>query len=78
MDQREQISAMIDAIVDQNTVDAEAAFDQLMADRLADRIDGYRQDMANQFFNPQDEVEAVGEVDDESQLEDETDEHAAE
>lgn len=70
MDNREQISAMIDAIVDGNSVEAEGVFDQIMSDRLGDRIGEYRQDMANHFFNPE-----AAEVDVE---EDEAEEESAE
>lgn len=72
MDNREQISALIDAIVDGNSVDAETSFDQIMADRLADRIGEYRQDMANQFFNPEAAVAEEEQEEQEEQAEDAT------
>jgi hypothetical protein len=73
MDSREQISALIDAIVDEKSVDAESAFDQIMADRLADRIGEYRQDMANKFFNPEAAEQASGEELEQSEEESEED-----
>ena len=57
MDQN--IKDLIDAIVDENSVNSEKIFNGIMADKLADKIDTYRQDVANSFFNPVEEVEEV-------------------
>jgi len=49
----EQISNLIDAIVDDNAVDSEKHFNSLMADKIADRLQDYRKEVAASFFNPQ-------------------------
>lgn len=65
MDQ--QIKDLIDAIVDENSVESQKIFSDIMADKLSDRIDTYRQEVADTYFNPVAETE-----------EEETEEEAAE
>jgi Ran GTPase-activating protein (RanGAP) involved in mRNA processing and transport len=48
----DKIRELIDTIIDGNPVDSEAVFNDLMVTRVADRIDTYRQDVANTYFNP--------------------------
>lgn len=67
----ENISNLIDAIVDDNAVDAEKTFNSIMADKIADRLQSYRQEVSNKFFNPEANSETEFEVE-----EDET--HASE
>lgn len=56
----EQISHLIDAIVDDNSVDSEKIFNSIMADKIADRLQDYRKEVASSFFN-QPEVEETHE-----------------
>jgi hypothetical protein len=49
----ESIRDLIDAIVDENSVDSETVFQNIINDKLVDRIEQYRQDVANSFFNPE-------------------------
>ena len=55
MDQ--EIKNLIDAIVDENSVESEKIFADIMASKLSDRIDTYRQEVADSYFNPVAEVE---------------------
>lgn len=48
----DQIKSLIDSIVDENSVQAEKSFSDIMSDKLADRLDDYRKAIANSFFNP--------------------------
>jgi hypothetical protein len=57
MDTTQQIKDLVDQIIDGNAVDSEKAFNDIMTDRVADRIDAYRQDVANNYFNPSEESE---------------------
>jgi hypothetical protein len=57
MDTTQEIRDLVDQIIDGNAVDSEKAFNDIMTDRVADRIDAYRQDVANNYFNPVDETE---------------------
>lgn len=70
MDQ--DIKDLIDSIIDENPVESEKIFSNLMTNRIADRIDVQRQEVANSYFNPTAEA-------DEEVAEDETEEtHEAE
>lgn len=55
MDQ--DIRDLIDSIIDENPVESEKIFSNLMTNRIADRIDVQRQEVANSYFNPVAEVE---------------------
>lgn len=57
MDTTQEIRDLVDQIIDGNAVDSEKAFNDIMTNRVADRIDAYRQDVANNYFNPVDETE---------------------
>lgn len=57
MDTTQQIRDLVDQIIDGNAVDSEKSFNDIMTDRVADRIDAYRQDVANNYFNPSEESE---------------------
>jgi hypothetical protein len=57
----QNIKDLIDTIVDENSVDSEKIFNGIMADKLVDKIDAYRQDVANSFFNPVAETEEQSE-----------------
>jgi hypothetical protein len=57
MDTTQEIRDLVDQIIDGNAVDSEKAFNDIMTDRVADRIDAYRQDVANNYFNPVAETE---------------------
>ena len=48
----QQIRDLIDSIVDENPVQSEKTFNDVMSDRIADRLQDYRQAIANTFFNP--------------------------
>jgi hypothetical protein len=48
----DKIRELIDTIIDENPVGSEATFNDLMVTRVADRIDTYRQEVANTYFNP--------------------------
>lgn len=65
MEMTQQIKDLVDAIIDDNAVDSEKVFNDIMADRLYDRIEDYRQDVADSYFNPvkETEQETVEEVD---------------
>jgi hypothetical protein len=64
MEMTQQIKDLVDSIIDDNSVDAEKKFNDIMADRLYDRIEDYRQEVANSYFNPvaETEEESVEEV----------------
>jgi ribosomal protein L9 len=47
----ENINALIDAIADNNAVESEKIFNSIMADKIADRLQDYRQDVAANMFN---------------------------
>lgn len=49
----QEIKDLITAIVDENSVEADKVFGNLMADRLSGMIDAHRQEVANTYFNPQ-------------------------
>ena len=49
----ESIKELIDAIIDENPVESEKVFNNILNDKLVDRIDAYRQEVANMFFNPE-------------------------
>lgn len=49
----DQIRDLIDSIVDENPVQAEKTFTDIMSDKIADKIDDYRKAIANSFFNPE-------------------------
>lgn len=49
----DQIRDLIDSIVDENPVQAEKSFTDIMSDKIADKIDDYRKAIANSFFNPE-------------------------
>lgn len=68
MENKEQINSLIDAIIDGDAVESEKAFNDLMAAKVSDRIETYRQDVANSYFNPVDETDVE---DEDTQLEDE-------
>jgi hypothetical protein len=52
----DNINALIDAIADNNAVESEKIFNSIMADKIADRLEDYRQDVAASMFNtPEDE-----------------------
>jgi hypothetical protein len=55
----EQITNLIDAIVTDNAVDSEQVFNSIMADKIADRLQDYRKEVAASFFNPAEEQEEV-------------------
>jgi hypothetical protein len=57
MDTTQQIKDLVDQIIDGNAFDSEKAFNDIMTDKVADRIDAYRQDVANNYFNPSEESE---------------------
>lgn len=69
MENKEQINSLIDAIIDGDAVESEKAFNDLMAAKVSDRIETYRQDVADSYFNPVAETDEEGEED--TQLEDE-------
>jgi hypothetical protein len=48
----QQIRDLIDTIVDENPVQSEKTFNDVMSDRIADRLQDYRQAIADTFFNP--------------------------
>jgi hypothetical protein len=66
----DDIKKLIDAIIDENPVDSEAIFNDIMVDRVADRIDAHRQEIANSYFNPVAEVETEEELATEGQEDD--------
>lgn len=47
----EQIRDLIDAIVDENSVDAEKVFSSVMYDKISEKIDTFRKEVANSYFN---------------------------
>lgn len=47
----EQIRDLIDAIVDENPVDAEKVFSSVMYDKISEKIDTFRKEVANMYFN---------------------------
>jgi hypothetical protein len=47
----ESIKDLIDVIIDENPVESEKLFNNILNDKLVDRIDTYRQEVANMFFN---------------------------
>lgn len=67
MDQH--IKDLIDAIVDENSVDSQKIFSDIMADKLSDRIDAYRQEVADTYFNPVAETETETEEEQEETTE---------
>ena len=48
----EQVIELIDSIVDDNPVDSEKIFSSIMADKISDRLQDYRKEVASSFFNP--------------------------
>ena len=48
----EQIRDLIDSIVDENPIHSEKTFNDIMSDKIADRLQDYRQAIADTFFNP--------------------------
>jgi hypothetical protein len=53
----EQIIDLIDNIVNDNAVDSEKAFNSIMADKIADRLQDYRKEVASTFFNTTEQQE---------------------
>lgn len=53
----EQVIELIDAIVDDNAVESEKMFNSIMADKIADRLQDYRKEVAATFFNQGAEAE---------------------
>jgi hypothetical protein len=47
----EQVIELIDAIADDNAVESEKIFNSIMADKISDRLQDYRQEVASTFFN---------------------------
>lgn len=79
----EQIRDLIDAIVDENSVDAEKVFSAVMYDKISEKIDTFRKEVANSYFNEgkapstlggtdNEPAESPDEVDDEAGGEEET------
>lgn len=66
----QQIKDLVDAIVDDNAIGSEKVFNDIMADRLYDRIEDYRQDVANNYFNPTAEQESTEQIEDQETIED--------
>lgn len=58
----ENINTLIDTIADGNSVDAQEIFNSIMADKIADRLQDYRQEVASKFFNPVAETETEDET----------------
>lgn len=50
----EQVMELIDTIVSDNAVDSEKVFNSIMADKIADRLQDYRKEVASNFFNQAD------------------------
>ena len=66
----ENISNLVNAIKDGNALDTEHAFADAMADKLADKLDAMRQDVAkNMFASPEVEMEDEAEVETEDEAE---------
>lgn len=49
----DSIRNLISSIIDDNSVESEKHFNDVMNDKLVDRIDDYRKAIANSFFNPE-------------------------
>jgi hypothetical protein len=69
METSQQIKDLVDAIIDGNSVESEKVFSDIMTDKISDRIDTYRQQVANSYFNPVAETE---EEETEEEITDET------
>jgi hypothetical protein len=54
----ENINALIDAIVDNNSIESEKVFNSIMADKISNRLQDYRQEVATKFFNTPEAEEA--------------------
>jgi Ran GTPase-activating protein (RanGAP) involved in mRNA processing and transport len=69
----ENISNLVNAIKDGNALETENAFGAAIADKLADKLDAMRQDVAkNMFASPEAVMEDEPEVTDEMEVEAET------
>ena len=69
----ENISNLVNAIKDANALETENAFSAAIADKLADKLDAMRQDVAkNMFASPEAVMEDEPEVTDEVEVEAET------
>lgn len=55
---KEEIGELINTIAGGNAIDAEAQFNAIMASKMADRLDSYRQEVASTLFtSPTEEQE---------------------
>lgn len=72
MEATQEIRDLVNSIIDGNTVDSEAAFNDIMAGKISDRIDTYRQEVANSYFNPVAETEEETEEETTEDVTDET------
>jgi hypothetical protein len=54
----ENINALIDAIVDNNSIESEKVFNSIMSDKISDRLQDYRQEVATKIFNAPEAEEA--------------------
>lgn len=49
----EQISNLIDSIVNDDAVESQKIFNSIMADKIADRLQDYKKEVSTSFFNSQ-------------------------
>lgn len=58
----ESIRSLIDAIAADKPVDAQNMFDAVMSQRVSERLDDYRQELAQSLFKTPEATEATEEV----------------
>lgn len=56
---REEIEGLIDSIAAGNAIDSEAQFNAIMAAKVAERLDSFRQDVASTLFTHQADPEPI-------------------
>lgn len=66
-----EIKNLIDAIAADNPIESEQIFDQIMSQRVGERIDDYRQEVAQNMFASITTTEVEDQEDSETQTEEE-------